>query len=182
MEADRTGVRQDDLEGLADLCRHLELSFAPDTKTQRLLANGRDITDQIRTPRVTMAASAISAQPVVRDFLLQTQRDLGSAGGVVFEGRDMGTVVFPRADVKFFLTADLETRALRRFHELPETAAQSLKKVQSDMMRRDSNDSSREVAPLKPAPDAIHIDSTNLSIGDVIASMVAHIHEVAPPD
>ena len=178
VQAARAGIPENDVDGLAALCRDLELTFAdaPDgSSTQRLLANGEDITDRIRTPEITMAASAVSAHPVVRDFLLRTQRDLSTSGGVVFEGRDMGTVVFPDAEFKFFLTADLETRALRRFRELPASSGQSLEMVERDMQRRDRNDSSREVAPLKPAPDAIQIDSSRMSIDDVIDSMIAQI-------
>lgn len=178
VEAARDGIAEDDVDGLAVLCRDLELTFSDAVDAEgapRLMANGKDITDRIRTPQVTMAASAISAHPVVREFLLRTQRDLGKSGGVVFEGRDMGTVVFPDADIKFFLTADLETRAIRRFRELPPSAGQSLEMVQRDMRRRDRNDSTREVAPLKPASDAIQIDSSRQSIDGVIDSMIAKI-------
>lgn len=135
----------DDAHGLSQLCRDLELDLVKQAGGYRILVNGQDATDQIRTPEISMLASAVSAQPVVRDFLLSLQRSLGAARAVVFEGRDMGTVVFPQADVKFFLTADLNTRACRRFTEQGTTAGQSLEQVAADMARRDRNDSSRDV-------------------------------------
>jgi CMP/dCMP kinase len=141
----------------------------------RLKLNDSDITDRIRTPEITMFASAASARPVVRNFLLSLQRDLGREKGVVFEGRDMGTVVFPGADVKFFLDASPEIRAKRRYDELKSINPQPLEAVERDMARRDKNDSTRDLAPLTPAEDAIRIDSTDLSIEDVVEQMVTVI-------
>jgi cytidylate kinase len=122
-----------------------------------------------------MFASAASARPVVRRFLLNLQRDLGVEKKVVFEGRDMGTVVFPDADVKFFLDASPKVRAKRRYDELKSTNPQPLEAVEKDMDRRDKNDSTREIAPLTPAQDAIRIDSTELSIEVVIERMLTAI-------
>jgi len=122
-------------------------------------------------------ASAVSARPVVRKAFLGIQRRLGAEKAAVFEGRDMGTVVFPEADVKFFLTADLKERASRRHQELEEKqSSQRFDDVYKDMQRRDENDSSRALAPLKPADDAIVVDSTNQSVGAVIDHMVTHIN------
>ena len=115
-------IESDDDAGLAALCAQLTLRFERHADGVRLLANGHDISGQIRTPAVTMKASAVSARPVVRQFLLKAQKDLGREKAAVFEGRDMGTVVFPDADVKFFLDASVETRAQRRFAELPADA------------------------------------------------------------
>jgi cytidylate kinase len=126
-----------------------------------------------------MKASAVSARPVVRQFLLKAQKNLGREKAAVFEGRDMGTVVFPDADIKFFLDASVEARAQRRFAELPADAGQSLEAVARDMQKRDQDDSSRELAPLKPAPDALRIDSTRLSIEAVLDTMMARIQAVA---
>ena len=139
------------------------------------MSNQVDITDRIRTSEITMLASAVSARPVVRKFLFGLQRDLGEKKGVVFEGRDMGTVVFPEADVKFFLSASADTRALRRYQELAGKTSATLAEVTEDMNRRDKNDSSRELAPLKPAEDAIRIDSSNLSVREVVDLMISHI-------
>jgi cytidylate kinase len=157
----------------------VKLYFVPGEAGLRLFLNGSDITDQIRTPEISMAASAVSARPVVRNFLLNLQRDLGRDKNVVFEGRDMGTVVFPDADVKFFLDASLTTRAKRRFRELAPTTPQSLEGVETDMRRRDENDSSRDLAPLKAAEDAIRIDSTDLTIEEVVERMVAAVNALS---
>jgi cytidylate kinase len=102
---------------------------------------------------------------------------MGLEKAAVFEGRDMGTVVFPDADVKFFLNASTRTRARRRFEELPSNNTQTLDDVESDIKQRDQNDSTRELAPLKPAEDAIIIDSTDLSVSQVVEMMVSHIKE-----
>jgi cytidylate kinase len=142
-----------------------------------LFLNGEDITDRIRTAEITMLASAISARPVVREYLLDLQRNLGKEKAAVFEGRDMGTVVFPDADLKFFLDASTRTRALRRYDELKSTSSQTLEEVGLDIQRRDCNDSTRELAPLKPAQDAIMVDSTDLSVLEVVELMVSHTHK-----
>jgi CMP/dCMP kinase len=174
-----SGLNPDDDNGLEKLCNTLKISFVLDKKGLRLMLNDSDITDQIRTPEITMFASAVSARPVVRRFLLNLQRDLGKEKGVVFEGRDMGTVVFPGADVKFFLDASSKIRAKRRYKELKSINPQPLEAVERDMDRRDKNDSTRDLAPLKPAEDAIRIDSTNLSIKIVVERMATIIGTLA---
>jgi cytidylate kinase len=170
-----SGLNPDDDIGLEKLCNTLKINFVLEEKGLRLRLNDSDITDHIRTPEITMFASAASARPIVRSFLLNLQRDLGKEKGVVFEGRDMGTVVFPGADVKFFLDASPKIRAKRRYDELKSTNPQSIEAVERDMARRDKNDSTRELAPLKPAEDAIRIDSTDLSIETVVEQMVTVI-------
>jgi CMP/dCMP kinase len=170
-----SGLNPDDDIGLEKLCNTLKINFVLEEKGLRLRLNDSDITDHIRTPEITMFASAASARPIVRSFLLNLQRDLGKEKGVVFEGRDMGTVVFPGADVKFFLDASPKIRAKRRYDELKSTNPQSIEAVERDMARRDENDSTRELAPLKPAEDAIRIDSTDLSIETVVEQMVTVI-------
>ena len=140
-----------------------------------LSLDGEDISDRIRTPEITMMASAVSARPVVREFLLGLQKDLGREKAAVFEGRDMGTVVFPEADLKFFLDASTRTRARRRYEEQKSKNSQTLDEVEQDIQRRDHNDSTRDVAPLKPAEDAIVIDSTEMKVDDVVDFMVSHI-------
>lgn len=171
------GVSPDDDAGLARLCERIQLSLEESPDGLRLMLNQKDITDTIRTPAISMLASAVSARPLVRDFLMQTQRTIGHQKKVVVEGRDMGTVVFPDADVKFFLIADARVRAQRRFAELSAAGARDidLQAVEKDMARRDRNDSTRSVAPLQPAADAIHIDSTQLGIDAVVDTMLSHI-------
>jgi CMP/dCMP kinase len=139
------------------------------------LSDGRDVSDQIRSPQVTMMASAVSARPPVRRGLLRLQRELGRNGGAVFEGRDMGTVVFPGADVKFFLDASPRTRALRRFAEVQARTGQSLAEIEAAIRQRDANDRTRALAPLRPAEDAIPVDSTDLTIDEVVDQMLTHV-------
>jgi len=173
-----TGLTPDDDTALEKLCSTLKMEFMPREKELRLISNGSDVTDQIRTPEISMFASAVSARPVVRHFLLDLQRRLGREKKAVFEGRDMGTVVFPDADVKFFLDASLKIRALRRFKELKSVSFQTLDAVERDMRRRDENDSTRSLAPLKPAEDAIRIDSTDLSVEAVVDRMLTVIENM----
>ena len=174
-----SGLNPNDDEGLDTLLKTLKMSFVPGETGLRLLLNESDITDRIRTPEISMVASAVSAKPMVRNYLLNLQRELGRDKNVVFEGRDMGTVVFPDADVKFFLDAALTTRAKRRFKELAPTIPQSLEGVETDMRRRDKNDSTRDLAPLKPAEDAIRIDSTDLTIEEVVDRMIASVNTLS---
>lgn len=177
LAAHEAGIAPDDDKALAQLCQTLLLDFVKSPDGLRLMLNERDITDFIRTPQVTMMASAVSARPVVRDYLLEIQRTMGAGKSVVLEGRDMGTVVFPDAEMKFFLDADPKLRAKRRFEELQAKDGNSicLQDVEKDMQLRDKNDSSRFVAPLKPAEDAVRIDSTQLTIEQVVAAMLDHI-------
>jgi len=174
-----SGLNPDDDDGFLMLFNTLKMTFVPNEQGLRFFLNGSDVTDRIRTPEISMVASAVSAKPVVRNYLLNLQRDLGQEKNVVFEGRDMGTVVFPDADLKFFLDASLQIRAKRRFKELSSTTPQSLKAVETDMRRRDQNDSTRDLAPLKPAEDAIRIDSTGLTIEDVVDKMVAAVNSLS---
>lgn len=174
-EARAHGIEAHDDEALKKLCSGLEIAFVRGDQGLRLICNQVDITDLIRTPEIAMLASEVSARPVVREFLFGLQRKMGKNKGVVFEGRDMGTVVFPEADVKFFLIASSRIRAYRRYKELDSTSAVTLEEVEKDLKRRDQNDRTRDLAPLIPAADAIHIDSTDLSIQEVLDEMLAHI-------
>ena len=172
LEAISAGLNPDNDAGLENILSSLKMKFVPGEKGLRLISNDSDITDKIRTPEISMFASAASARPVVRNFLLELQRDLGRKKGVVFEGRDMGTVVFPDADVKFYLDASHKTRSLRRYQELKSETSQTLHDVEKDIKRRDKNDSARDLAPLRPAEDAVIIDSTQLSAQDVVDRML----------
>lgn len=135
---------------------------------------GKDISDLIRTPEISLLASAVSAAPAVRKYLLKIQRGLARGNDTVFEGRDMGTVVFPKADFKFFLHADLATRAGRRFIETS-SPLQSIEDVKKDIAKRDKNDTQRKEAPLRPAADAVLIDSTHLSVEQVVDTILKHM-------
>ena len=168
LAARRTGVAWDDDEGLRRLLDEgLQLSF----DGERVLLRGEDVTDAIRTPEISRGASVVSARPVVRQKLLQLQRDLGRAAprGAVLEGRDIGTVVFPDAEVKFFLTASDSARAQRRHAELAERGlGMPLDDVLAEQRRRDKDDTDRPIAPLRAAADAIVVDTTGLDLGEVL--------------
>lgn len=172
LAARRAGIAVDDGEALAQLCRGLTISFARNNGGCRVLLNGEDVSDQIRTPEISLLTSSVSAMKSVRDCLLERQREMGMDGGVVLEGRDIGTVVFPDAEVKFFLTATVEERGRRRYEELRAKGEDvSLQGTTADVARRDEQDEQREHAPLRKAHDAIDIDSSGLSIEEVLTLM-----------
>ena len=177
LAVDRADIDPDNTDALEAVCGQITLDFVFSDSDLILTLNGEDITHKIRSPQISMLASAVSAKPVVRHFLLELQRSLGRSGKAVLEGRDMGTVVFPQAQVKFFLIADSGIRAQRRFEELKakDTPGISLTTVEQDMVKRDRDDSTRTLAPLKPAPDAIQIDSTRMDIEAVVDTMLDHI-------
>ena len=140
---------------------------------QRVFLDGVDVSDDIRTPIASMMASAVSAKPPVRAFLLDMQRNLAKNNNVVMDGRDIGTVVLPEAKVKIFLTADVEVRANRRLKELLEKGQQvSFDEVLEDMKKRDYNDSHRPIAPLKQADDAVLADTTKLSFDQSLELLI----------
>ena len=164
----------------SDLAKSIHLEFRRIegmNPANRLFANGRDVTGSIRTNEVSMVASRISAVPGVRTALLGLQRRMGCVGKAILEGRDIGTVIFPDADVKFFLTASVEERAKRRLAELEATGSDSpsFEEVKKQIVTRDHGDSSRAIAPLKKAPDAIELDTSNMTLDQVVDSMVATI-------
>lgn len=151
--------------------KDIDLNFIMDNGSLTLMSNGRDISRFIRTPEISMLASSTSAKPQIRAALLDIQKKIAKTKDAVFEGRDMGTVVFPDAEFKFYLFADLKVRAQRRYDEMPDEI-KSVDKVEQEMQARDNNDSQRETAPLKPASDAIEVDSTFLSIAQVVEKML----------
>jgi cytidylate kinase len=176
--ASRSGIDADDDHALAELCAGLNIDFTHVDGICRVLANGEDVTAEIRNPRISLLTSRVAAVPAVREHLLLLQRRLGERGGVVLEGRDIGTVVFPAADVKFYLTASAAERGRRRFAELKEKGVNvDLEQTVTEVMQRDEQDMMREYAPLRRAEDAFEIDSTNISLDEVIALMEEHIHK-----
>ena len=143
---------------------------------QHMILNGKDVTGEIRTPEMSKYASGVSAQKCVRDFLLDMQRSFARKHNVVMDGRDIGTVVLPKAQVKIFLTASPEERAKRRFEELTEKGEKaSYEKVLQDMKQRDRQDSERAIAPLKPAPDAVKLDTSGNTIEQSVSEILAII-------
>jgi cytidylate kinase len=182
--ARRRSVPWDDAVGVAavasELAEHERLRFVrPETGRARLYLGGEDISDAIRTPEVSQGPSRVSALPAVRRALLEMQRSLGRAGGVVLEGRDIGTVVFPDAEAKFFLTASVDVRARRRFEEHRAQGEQvELETIRQEVTERDARDSNRAVAPLKQAPDARLVDSSELGIDEVVGTIVEHVRSI----
>lgn len=170
---ERSGENPLDEAVLTEICGALDLHMRSENCGMRLVVNGRDLTEEIRKPEISALASAVSAKAVVRRRLAEIQRQLGAAGGIVAEGRDMGTVVFPQAEVKFFLDARPEVRGERRYRELAAKGEQAtLLEVSEQLMARDRNDQDRELAPLKPAADAILLDSTERTVEEVVELMV----------
>ena len=137
-----------------------------------MIMNGMDVTDDIRTQEIGQKASLASAQPLVREMLLDMQRDTAKQYNVVMDGRDIGTVVLPRADVKIFLTASAEVRAERRFRELTAKGEKaSYDKVLAEIKQRDYQDTHRQIAPLKMARDSVKLDSSNMTVDEVLTEM-----------
>ncbi len=165
----RNGVDVSDAEQVSAKLDGLSVKLAYSDGTQRVLLNGEDVSDLIRTPEISMGASAVSAVPEVRKFLFDTQKTIAAENNIIMDGRDIGTVVLPDAQVKIFLTASAEERARRRFAELSEKGDPSTyEEVLADIIQRDHNDSHRETAPLKKADDAVEVDSTELSLEQVV--------------
>jgi cytidylate kinase len=170
-----------DEEALEGLCRRIAISFAEDSRGQRVLCQGEDVTEKIREPEVSWMASTVSMKRPVREAMVALQRRLGALGRLVAEGRDTGTVVFPGARAKFFLVADPRERALRRFRELKAKGKEaSPEDVEEDVRKRDVQDSSRDLAPLRPAEDAHLIDSTGLTPEEVVDRMLEVLRRSPP--
>ncbi len=172
------GVSTKDQKAVEAALKKLKIEVHLQNGQQVILLNGEDIAEQIRSSKVSMAASEVSALPCVRSFLLDVQRDVAKRYPVVMDGRDIGTVVFPKAEIKIFLTASVEERAKRRHRELVEKGENpSIEQVLEDIQRRDQNDSSRKIAPLKKAKDAIVVDSSRLSIEETMDCIMQYIQD-----
>ena len=158
----------DDESALFDLAQRSKIELLPRLDGNRVLLDGRDVSIRIRERDVTEAASKVSVHPRVREWMVARQRELGAKGGVVMEGRDIGTKVFPDAEVKIFLEADPAVRVERRMKQR-ETAPDQAPKIAAELLERDHRDSTRATSPLVPAEDAVIVDSTHLTIDDVVA-------------
>ncbi len=189
LAASRRGIAYGDDAALAALLPTLDIRFAPPSAAapgagQRVLLDGEDVSLEIRTPPMSLGASAVSARPVVRAGLLELQRRLAlDAGnrGAVLEGRDIGTIVFPDADAKFFLTASPEVRARRRHVELAAKGdASTYEEVLADQVRRDRDDSERAVAPLRPAADARVLDTSATPLDEVVEALARDVEARLP--
>src|SRR3954466_10601458 len=167
LKAIRSDISFDDGNALLDLAERSTIKLEPQLEGNRVLLDGENISERIRDQDVTDAASRVSVHPGVREWMVARQREMGEAGGVVMEGRDIGTKVFPNADVKIFLDAAPEVRGSRRFKQNSSVASEE-HAVTQEMRERDERDRTRASSPLEPAPDAITIDSTALSLDEVI--------------
>jgi cytidylate kinase len=168
------GLAMDDIAGHASVARAMNVQFGSQGGEERVLLDGRDITRQLRTEETGAGASRVAAWPPVRDALTDRQRAFATPPGLVADGRDMGTVIFPEARLKVFLTASADERAQRRHKQLIDKgSAASLAALSREIAERDLRDSTRQVAPLKPAPDAQLLDSTGLSIEAVVERVIS---------
>ncbi|HOH60792.1 MAG: (d)CMP kinase [Candidatus Cloacimonetes bacterium] len=175
LAANRAGIDISDAPSLHDLLANLSIEISQNPEGNIILLNGEDVSSLIRTPEISRQASAISAKQEVRERMVELQRAMGRDGGVVLDGRDIGTVVFPAAELKFFLIAPLEVRALRRQKELAAKGHPSVyEEVLAEMRERDAADSSRALAPLIPAKDAIHVDTQDFSIEEMVDALYDH--------
>lgn len=168
-------------EDLSSLSDKLDISFCQKNGKLRIISEGKDVTEEIRAPEMSLLASKVSAKKVVREALLGMQRKLGDGGDVVVEGRDMGTVVFPEAEVKFFLDASLETRGERRVKQyLEKGQVLNRSQITREIEKRDLADTRRVLSPLKPADGAMVIDSTKMNIEEVVGEMLKVIQQHLP--
>ena len=173
-KAMQCGVSLEDDTALMALASQSRIELQPRPDGNRVLLDGADVTERMRQQDVTDGASKVSVHPPVREWMVERQREMGAGGGVVMEGRDIGTKVFPDAEVKIFLDADPEVRGSRRFLQNPEVQT-SHKASLEELHRRDHRDRTRANSPLEPAPDAVLIDSTHLTLDQVIEQAISVI-------
>ena len=177
---DRNGVNIDDASRVEAALSHITLDVKIKNGTQHVYLNSYDVSEEIRLPEISMAASKVSAIPAVREYLLQFQRDMAASQNVIMDGRDIGTVVLPNAEVKIYLTADAEVRAKRRDDELIAKGNKvTFESVLADLNQRDRNDMTREIAPLKQADDAVLADTTKLDFDSSCELIIGIIKEKA---
>ncbi len=175
LAARRAGVPWDDPVRLGGVARELAVSFRTVAGAPRVFLSGEDVSEEIRTSEIGMGASAVSAHGPVREALVAKQREMAREGGVVLEGRDTGTVVFPDAETKFFLDAAAAVRARRRQLQAVPPDAQPFEEVLRNVLRRDVQDSTREHSPLRVADGAVYIDSTTMTVDEVVGEMLRRL-------
>ncbi len=167
---------------LSELCEKVKISLKKIGRDMKVFVDEEDATEKIRTEEIGLLASKVSAVPAVRRALLSIQRKAGERGGIIAEGRDMGTVVFPYADIKFFLDADIPERARRRYLELLEKGSNAdFEEVKISLIKRDQQDTARNISPLRPSEDSIIIDTTSLRVEEVVEKMVGIIEGFLKP-
>jgi cytidylate kinase len=178
-KAEQLGIDLGDQERIAEVARTIAIEFQPGTDRQKVIVDGKDLTSVLQTETIGRSAAIVAANKVVREVMVAQQQTMGQHGNVVMDGRDIGTVVFPEADKKFFMVANQEERAQRRHDEIkvkhPEV---TYEKIYEQLQQRDFEDENRAVSPLVPAKDSIQLDTTNMSIDDVVAQMIEMIGPV----
>ena len=175
-KACQAGIRFDDIPAMSKLIEETRIEFRKASRENRVIVDGEDMTDELATNEAGKLASAVAVVPEVRTGVLPLQRNAAQAGGVVLDGRDIGTVVCPDADVKFYLDASPEERARRQYLQLQrQEISADLEQLIADIKSRDENDSNRETSPLRQANDAIYLDSTSYSLHEVVSFMEQHI-------
>ncbi len=178
LKAMENNVTLDDGEALRKLAENTRIQLQPRGEGNRVLLDDRDVSQRIREADVTAAASRVSIYPPVRQLMVARQRALGKEGGVVMEGRDIGTAVFPNADVKIFLDADPAVRAERRVLQNGSPSPEEARRVLVEIAARDERDRTRSASPLVPASDAVHVDTTNKSIDEVVDEVEGIVRKV----
>ncbi len=175
----RRGIDPEDEAALAELCERVKIDFKRQDGQQRVILDGEDVSGEIRTPAVSLLTSRVSSVAAVREKMVAMQREMGREGGVVLEGRDIGSVVFPDAGIKFFLTASAQERGARRYRELREQGHEvDLQQTIDEVISRDQADSSRQHSPLTQAEDAILVDSTDMTIEQVVEMMARRVRSL----
>lgn len=169
-----------DEDFISGLSKTMLIDFKPEAKINRVFVDGTEVTDAIRTPEVTAIVSRVAAIGAVREAMVDQQRRMGEAGGVLMDGRDIGTVVFPNAQLKIFLTASVEERARRRYAEMVAKGQQvDLQQLQADIAERDKQDSERAISPLRQAEDALLLDTSDMGISEVTDRILQLVQERA---
>lgn len=178
-KAQQAGIAPEDPERIAEIARTISIEFQPGDERQKVMVDGEDLTPVLKTEIIGRLAAIVAANKAVREIMVAQQQDMGRNGNVVMDGRDIGTVVFPDADKKFFMVADQKERAQRRHEEIKVKSPEvTFEKIYEQLRQRDFEDENREVSPLVPAKDSIRLDTTQMSIEDVVAYMIEMIGPV----
>ena len=171
----KRGLKAEDIKGIVEACKDAEVSIVYENDVQQIYLNGENVTAMLRTEEVGNMASKTSVIPAVREKLLELQRTLAREKDVIMDGRDIGTNILPNADVKIYLTASVETRATRRYKELLDKGENCVyEEIAQDIKERDERDMNREIAPLKQAEDAILVDSSEMTIEEVVKTICSY--------
>jgi cytidylate kinase len=178
-KAQQAGIDPEDAERIAEVARTIAIEFKPGAERQKVMVDGEDLTPVLKTETIGRLAAIVAANKAVREVMVAQQQNMGRNGNVVMDGRDIGTVVFPDADKKFFMVADQKERAQRRHEEIKAKSPEvTFEKIYEQLQQRDFEDENRAVSPLVPAEDSIRLDTTRMSIDDVVAHMIEIIGPV----